>query len=142
MRIINRRFCGLLSAKRQEMSENGLSSHLSFHHYLQNLHVGFLHAEATQAADVVDGLFHVLADDAIAAEEVAALLAHLVAEDTSFDGEGDLAGTRGLGAIADDACCHAKSVLKGVLDDAERLAHEVGDATARGAACTDGTTIC
>ena len=112
-----------------------------FHHYLKDLHVGLLHAVAAEATDVVDGLFNVLADDTVAAKEVAALFAHLIAQDTRLHGEGDLAGARGLGAIAYDAGGHAEGIFKGVLDDAERLAHKVGDATARGTACADGTTV-
>ena len=90
---------------------------------------------------MVDGLFDVLADDAVAAEEVAALFAHLITEDARLHGKGNLAGTRGLGAVADDASGHAQGVLEGVLDDAERLTQKVGDATAGGATRTDGTTV-
>ena len=57
----------------------------SLHHYLQDLHVGLLHAEATKATDVVDGLFGVAADDAIAAQQVVAVLAHLEAEQSGLD---------------------------------------------------------
>ena len=90
---------------------------------------------------MVDGLFDILADDAVAAEEVAALFAHLITEDARLHGKGNLAGTRGLGAVADDASGHAQGVFKGVFDDVEWLTHEVGDATAGGAACADGTTV-
>ena len=90
---------------------------------------------------MVDGLFDVLADDAVAAEEVAALFAHFVAEDARLHGEGDLAGAGGLGTVADDAGGHAEGVLQGMFDDVKRLAQEVGDAAARGAACADGAAI-
>ena len=62
-----------------------------FHHNLKNLHIGLLHAEAAETADVVDGLFDILADDAVATKEVATLLAHLVAEDARLYGKGDFA---------------------------------------------------
>ena len=118
------------------MKQRGL-----FHHDLKNLHVGLLHAIAAQAADVVDGLFHVAADDAVAAEEVVVLFAHLIAKDACLNGKGDFACTGRLGTVADDARCDAQGILQGVLDDTERLTHEVGDAAARGATCTDGTAI-
>ena len=78
------------------------SRRFSLNHNLQNLHISLPHAVTAEASDVVDGFFGVAADDAVAAEEVAALLAHLVAEDARLHGEGDLAGTRGLGAVTDD----------------------------------------
>ena len=56
-----------------------------FNHYLKDLHVGLLHAQTTEAADVVDGLFGVAADDAVATEEVVAVLAHLETEQSGFD---------------------------------------------------------
>ena len=57
----------------------------SLHHNLQDLDVGLLHAEAAEATDVVDGLFGVAADDAVATEEVVAVLAHLETEQSGFD---------------------------------------------------------
>ena len=82
-----------------------------FHHDFQDLDVGLLHAVATQTTDVVDGLFHVSANDTIATKEVVVLLAHLVAEDACFHRKGDFARARRLGAIADDASSDAQSIL-------------------------------
>ena len=89
-----------------------------FHHDFQDLHVGLLHAVATEAANVVDGLFHVFADDAVAAKEVVVLLAHLIAEDARFHGKGDLARAGRLGTVADDTRSDTQGILQGVFNDA------------------------
>lgn len=82
-----------------------------FHHDFQDLDVGLLHAVATQTTDVVDGLFHVSADDAVATKEVVVLLAHFVAEDACFYRKGDFARTGRFGAVADDASSDAQSIF-------------------------------
>ncbi len=111
------------------------------HHNLQDLDVGLLHAEATEATDVVDGLFGVAADDAVAAQQVVAVLAHLEAEQSGLDRQGDLACARRLGTVAHDAGGHAEGVLQSVFDDIKTVTEEEGDAAARGAARADGTTV-
>ena len=66
-------------------------------HDADNLFVCFPHAQAAQTADVGDGVFHALGDDALAAKELLLAAVHVVAKQTRIHGGGDLGGAGGLG---------------------------------------------
>ncbi len=89
---------------------------LLFRHDFQDFRIGFLHAVASHASDVVYGLFHGVSNDAVATHEAVAVLAHLIAEDAGFHSQGNLSGARWLGAVANDACRHAQGIFKSVVD--------------------------
>ena len=69
-----------------------------------------------QHTDVADGVLHALADDAVAAAELLAVLVHVVAQNPSLDAGGNLGRAAGLGAVADDTGHDGQRVDEGVGD--------------------------
>ena len=61
------------------------------------------HADAAEAADVVDALLDVVVQDAVAALQSAAFAEHLVRQDAAVDSCGDLRCARCFRAVADHA---------------------------------------
>ena len=54
----------------------GFASLSGFHHQMDNLFVGLLHADSHQLSHSGDGVLHALFHDAVAAEELVAALKH------------------------------------------------------------------
>ena len=88
-------------------------------------------------ADVADGVLDALGDDAVPRQELLAVQVHVIAHDAGLHAGGDLGGTAGLGAVADDARDDGQRVHQGVGDGLIVGPLEIGDAAAcRAAALT------
>ena len=95
---------------------SGRLGYLLLRHDLQNDTVILPHTLRGQHAHIVDGVLHIRTHDAVAGTEVVAGTVHVIAQNTALHAHGDLAGTAGLGAVADAAGDHGHCVLQRVGD--------------------------
>ena len=98
-------------------------------HDIQNHLVRGLHADGADGAEVADGFFDVVFDDAVGGGDAGAAEGEDGGLDGAGDAGGDLHGAADLGAVAD----HAGNVADHVLDGGAHLlvgaALQVDDAT-------------
>ena len=110
-------------------------------HHLDDLLIRLGHAHTSQPADVFDGVFYALDDDAVTAVELRPLHLHLHAQQAGLDRGGNLGSTAGLGAVADHAGVDGYGIDNGMRNLARLAAIEIGDAGARAAARAGGPAI-
>ena len=116
----------------------GLSA---FHHQVDDLAVGLLHAEAGELSDIVDRVFHALFHNAFPAEELISVLIHGKPQKTCVNSSRNLGGTACLGTVAYDPGSDCNSIDHGMCNHFKTAALEKSDSGTGSDSGTDGSAV-
>ena len=103
--------------------------------------VGLAHADAAEAAEIRNRIFHTLGDQSVSTIKLLAAVEHFKAQNARLDGHCDFGRTGGLGPVADNAGRDRQRVYDRVGNFPATAAVQIRNAGARTSARTDCAAI-